>query len=131
MSDLLRKRPRASGDEQLIPLINIVFLLLIFFMVAGQITAPYNRELELPETAPGTSPEQGPRVLELDAVGAVTLSEQPLALSDIGAAVRGAAAVAVRADRRATSAMLQSVLLEVQAAQVASVTLHTRIRTAE
>lgn len=131
MSALLRPRQRPNGDDQLIPLINIVFLLLVFFMVAGQIAAPFNRQLELPPAAPGTAPERGPRVLEVDADGAVTLGEQPLALNDITAAVRGASAVAVRADRRATAAMLQQVLLQVRAAEVVTITLHTRVRTAE
>lgn len=131
MSGLLRQRARSNGDEQLIPLINIVFLLLVFFMVAGQIAAPFNRQLELPGVAAGTPIENGPRVLEVDADGAVTLGEQPLPLEDISAAVEGASAVAVRADRRATAAMLQNVLLQVRAAQVNTITLHTRLRTAE
>lgn len=131
MSALLRPRRRSGGDEQLIPLINIVFLLLVFFMVAGQIAAPFNRHLELPPAAPGAAPERGPRVLEVDADGAVTLADQSLALDNIPAAVHGASAVAVRADRRATAAMLQQVLLQVRAAEVATITLHTRVRTAE
>lgn len=32
-------RRRTTDDERILPLINIVFLLLIFFMVSGQITA--------------------------------------------------------------------------------------------
>lgn len=31
--------PAASNDDHLIPLINVVFLMLIFFMLAGQIRA--------------------------------------------------------------------------------------------
>ena len=37
--DLLPMRRRSDSDQSLIPLINIVFLLLIFFMIAGQISA--------------------------------------------------------------------------------------------
>lgn len=37
--DLLPARRSVNNDQSLIPLINIVFLLLIFFMIAGQISA--------------------------------------------------------------------------------------------
>ncbi len=37
-------------DDNLIPMINIVFLLLIFFMVSGQIQKPVSQEVELTET---------------------------------------------------------------------------------
>ncbi len=43
-----RKRP--SLDDNMIPLINIVFLLLIFFLVAGQIKNQPNQDIELPST---------------------------------------------------------------------------------
>lgn len=37
---LPRPQPRPRGEEHLIPLINVVFLMLIFFMVVGQLSAP-------------------------------------------------------------------------------------------
>ena len=37
--DLLPARRSVNNDQSLIPLINIVFLLLIFFMITGQISA--------------------------------------------------------------------------------------------
>ncbi|WP_078119198.1 ExbD/TolR family protein [Thiosocius teredinicola] len=39
---------RRSDDDALIPMINIVFLLLVFFMIAGQINAYTEDELNVP-----------------------------------------------------------------------------------
>ena len=51
------RRPR-NGDERILPLINVVFLLLIFFMVAGRLTSsdpfdisPPNSEAQAPPDA--------------------------------------------------------------------------------
>lgn len=48
----LRARPRgkSSDDSNLIPLINIVFLLLIFFMVAGQIQMQDDSNVQPPSS---------------------------------------------------------------------------------
>ena len=42
---LMPRRGSLSGEDSLIPLINIVFLLLIFFMVAGQIAQPQDADI--------------------------------------------------------------------------------------
>ncbi len=44
-------RRKSSSDENMIPLINIVFLLLIFFMVAGQIQAQDGSDIRPPVTS--------------------------------------------------------------------------------
>lgn len=52
MIDGLRSIPRKakSLDDNLIPLINVVFLMLIFFLIAGQITASEPVGFQLPES---------------------------------------------------------------------------------
>ena len=44
-------RRKSSSDENMIPLINIVFLLLIFFMVAGQIQPQDGSDIQPPVTS--------------------------------------------------------------------------------
>lgn len=44
------RRKKTSADDNMIPLINIVFLLLIFFMVAGKIVKQPDSAIELPTT---------------------------------------------------------------------------------
>lgn len=54
----LAVRRNTSSDSNLIPLINIVFLLLIFFMVAGQIQAQDGSDIQPPlaDSAVGSTP---------------------------------------------------------------------------
>lgn len=44
------RRTNASTDDSLIPMINVVFLLLVFFMVAGTIEPPDPFQVEPPES---------------------------------------------------------------------------------
>ncbi|MDO8827114.1 biopolymer transporter ExbD [Methylophaga sp.] len=63
-------------DDNMIPLINIVFLMLIFFMIAGQLTAS-----ELIAIKPPTSQQQS-AIAEHDAVLLISATGQ-LALNDV------------------------------------------------
>jgi len=61
-------KPREQG-ENIIPLINIVFLLLIFFMLAGTLTPPDPFDIEPPLAREGLAadlPEQGVLMLSGD-----------------------------------------------------------------
>ncbi|MCK2169484.1 biopolymer transporter ExbD, partial [Thalassospira xiamenensis] len=61
------KFPRPRQEEisvNLTPLIDVVFLLLIFFMVSTTFTRETQLSLTLPE-AQGTPPEQAPQAVEI------------------------------------------------------------------
>ncbi|MGS4944119.1 ExbD/TolR family protein [Meridianimarinicoccus sp. RP-17] len=47
----LHRRPSRARRETTIPLINVVFLLLVFFLVAGTIAPPLDRDVTLVDTA--------------------------------------------------------------------------------
>jgi biopolymer transport protein ExbD len=47
----MRRKTARQGREPTIALINIVFLMLIFFLVAGTLAAPLDKELKLVSTA--------------------------------------------------------------------------------
>ena len=47
----MRRIQRKPKTEPAVPLINIVFLMLIFFLVAGTISQPLDQELALVETS--------------------------------------------------------------------------------
>ncbi len=51
--DTLWNKVKPASDDNMIPLINIVFLLLIFFMVAGQMQQQLAAGLQLPVNADG------------------------------------------------------------------------------
>jgi len=48
---------RRQNKESIIPMINVVFLLLIFFLMTAEITAPDPFELEIPTSSGEQEPE--------------------------------------------------------------------------
>lgn len=76
----LRPQPREEVDINLAPFIDVVFLLLIFFMVSTTFLKEGDLELTLPEASP-TPTEARAETMELtiDADGNYVLNGQPLA----------------------------------------------------
>jgi len=124
------RSPRTQDlDETLIPLINVVFLMLIFFMLAGRITAPDALPVAPPESrsaGPGTAGEttliigvDGRMALDgkiLDG-GELPLSAEALAMD--------APPLRIKADAGLPVAELQRVLRQLRQAGVARIELLT------
>ncbi|MEJ2761197.1 MAG: biopolymer transporter ExbD [Gammaproteobacteria bacterium] len=120
----LRRTKRKDVDLNVTPLIDVVFLLLIFFMVS----TTFNRNSQLNITQPVASEknqEQEPKAVNVtvDARGTVYVNNQPLVnaqLLTIREAIRDAAQglknppVIISADRKAT---YQSVIRVMDAAR--------------
>lgn len=91
---------RSEPDVNLTPLIDVVFLLLIFFMVSTSFTHQSAIEIDLPKT--GEPPEQASETREveliIDAGGRYFLADEPLA--DGGQAALRAALEAAFGDDR-------------------------------
>jgi biopolymer transport protein ExbD len=66
-------------EDTLIPLINVVFLMLIFFMLAGQVRAPDALRIEPPRSDQGQSDSTDAILVLLDASGRVALDGEVLA----------------------------------------------------
>jgi len=111
--------------EPVVPLINVVFLLLVFFMLTATPGAPDDRELRLPSV-----PSIGERerievpVLHLDAAGRLALADRPVAA---GALTELGPRVELRADARAPARVLLPLLERLASAGVAQVELVTRV----
>ena len=75
-------QPRRPVDlgERLVPMINIIFLLLIFFLVAGHIQAQHGLDLEPPQAMFEPAPQTAPATLQLDRNLNLFLREEPIAL---------------------------------------------------
>ncbi|ASM71746.1 MULTISPECIES: ExbD/TolR family protein [Roseobacteraceae] len=99
----MRVRRKKSEREPTIALINIVFLMLVFFMVAGTLAAPLDPELKLVETAnlQGEAPADA---LVIGADGTLTHRGQPVDVAGFFAAVPAAADTARMIPDRAASA---------------------------
>lgn len=128
----LPQPPVRRHEENVLPLINVVFLLLVFFMLAGQLTRPQPFAAEPPPARGGVAVDAAATVVLLGADGRLAVDESPVArerLTDHVAGLRAArahAGVVVRADRAAAGADLLEVLEALAAARVERVALMTR-----
>ena len=112
---LPRRQP--ASEDNVLPLINIVFLLLIFFMIAGALSAAAPFELDPPaaRSAPAAAPPAGGLALAAD--GRVAFAGEVIAPSELAARIRswreagsGGDPLTLRADAGARSVDLLAVI---------------------
>ena len=118
-----RTRPR----ENVVPLINVVFLLLIFFVLAGTLRPPDPNRLQLPTTtseSPAKARHTRP-VLALDAAGHVFRDGRSLSPSEIRS-LRAPDGLELRADRGVPARVLLPLLEALEEAGVARLELVTQ-----
>ncbi|WP_186395848.1 biopolymer transporter ExbD [Stappia sp. TSB10GB4] len=101
----IRQKPPKRQAESTISLINIVFLMLIFFLIAGQLAPPVEPSVTLAETveAPPLAP---PDALFVDKDGALTYRGQPADIAAYLAALSGGRAGEGSDDEGGPSVML-------------------------
>ena len=83
-----RRKPRENVEINLASLIDVVFILLLFFVVTTTFTRETQLKVDLPEAASGTPPEQTElKQLEvlIDAQGGYALNGKALLKSDLSA----------------------------------------------
>ena len=84
---LQQKKPRPTVSENnLIPMINVVFLLLIFFMVAGMVRVSDPLALKAPESS-NQDPAIAESVLYVTGDGALQLDDALVTMASLGAAL--------------------------------------------
>ncbi|WP_106477102.1 ExbD/TolR family protein [Phytohalomonas tamaricis] len=81
------RRRRTPVELNLTPLIDVVFLLLIFFMVSTTFDARKALELELPSASSSSAVEAAPIVIEITADGRYRLNEQPVSADTLRSAL--------------------------------------------
>lgn len=130
----MRFRERQAAGERatedgMLPMINVVFLLLIFFMLSGQLASLDPFEVELPATASNGEPESEDAILVIGRYGRLALDGEEVSLDDLPAAVARRAAATpglmmrVKADGRTESLLVVGILRTVREAGVESVQL--------
>ena len=84
---LRRKREGLTGDEEpdLTPLIDCVFLLLIFFMVTTVFKQPHSLRVELPLAQQATIVEEKKLVASIDKSGALEINRNLTTLAELPA----------------------------------------------
>ncbi|MBY6068877.1 biopolymer transporter ExbD [Leisingera aquaemixtae] len=102
------RRPRA---ESIVPMINVVFLLLIFFLMTSRLAQPGPFDVTPPEAASEAAPEAQP-VLYISADGRMHFdgAEGEAALTRLATASRGHPNVQLRADTRLEAKTLARIL---------------------
>jgi biopolymer transport protein ExbD len=126
-------RPHVERDDsaQMLPLINIVFLLLVFFLLAGSLRQPEAFHVE-PPVVSGGEPGERETALLIGDDGALAWGAAPLAVDELAELARrwrddhGDAALPVRASARAEAAQVLAVLEQLRAAGVDSAQLVVR-----
>ncbi|MBE0485622.1 biopolymer transporter ExbD [Marinobacter sp.] len=133
------KRPATSsdrGDDHLIPLINVVFLMLIFFMLAGQIRASDGRPF-MPPAMESKQPEVSTRfVLLLTEDNRMFLNDEPVTEDQLMTVFKAQVArqayevsqssLLIKIDQSLTAAQWRPVLAWASEAGLESVHLSTR-----
>lgn len=77
--------PKRSSRENVIPLINVVFLLLIFFMITGQIRQPDAVDIALPFSMIESSKTGEGKEILLTKSGDIYLAGEQVSLSGLAA----------------------------------------------
>lgn len=114
--DPLAVRPRAGErHDRMIPMINVVFLLLTFFLITGTMRAG-DAQIEPPRLAAEGAVDRQSPVLGVEADGTLYVQGRPMdhdrAIAALQQALAGAAgkALHIKADRRTPAAIILPLL---------------------
>jgi len=130
MSLLSVKSPRKKqSDDALIPLINIVFLLLIFFMVAGSIQPSIPVELNHPVAAQIDHPITAqPVQITLTLSNDIYWNDTKMSVEQFGQAIAKDVpnSINLHVDQQVTAGYLDTVLNVIRQHQIATINLITQ-----
>jgi len=124
-------RARIHSHLDIAPLIDIVFLLLVFFMLTSTFMVPEAIELELPESSSASITETQPIVVSLDKTGRLALNGKAIELDQLRMAIEpllkqnADSAITLKSDARTEVQQLLKVMDEIRAAGGRNVALAT------
>ncbi len=125
------RRRRRNGRIDLAPLVDIVFNLLLFFLVTYSISFDPAIRVRLPESTTAESRADEPLTISLTREGSVFLGEQPVALEELTSVLQAGLSfvpertVRIRADREAAVGLLVRVIDRVRTAGCSSFSVVT------
>ncbi|MEM9783508.1 MAG: biopolymer transporter ExbD [Pseudomonadota bacterium] len=124
-----RQHARAGDEDRLLPLVNIVFLLLIFFMVAGQLTAADPFEIVPPRSASEGEASVEDPLIAVGADGSLALDNVVMAEPAMLEALAGrrVSSLRIKADGRLPAFELVALMERLRGAGFASIRLLTVI----
>ncbi|MES1939091.1 biopolymer transport protein ExbD/TolR [Salinisphaera sp. T5B8] len=74
------QRSRVNGDDSILPLTNVVFLLLIFFMLAGRLASPEAFDIQPPVSTSEAQARRDGLEIQIAASGDIAVDGQPIDL---------------------------------------------------
>ena len=127
----LHQNKRRRSEPDMTSLINIVFLILIFFLVAGAFRPFSARDLKLAKVASDTLETTSPGVLIVHADGRLVFQGRTITLTTLAAAIDGREALSrnkpftIVADARLSADIILNVMRTVREAGFKSIALMT------
>ena len=114
--NILTKQKKKARSPNLVPLINIVFLLLIFFMLTGTLKRSDIFDISPPESLTGADAEAPELVLLISKSNKLALNNQNIELSELNTKLLNIIQeyplqeVLIKADGKATAGTLSKVI---------------------
>ncbi len=124
-------RSRIHAHLDIAPLIDIVFLLLVFFMLTSTFMTPEAIDLELPESSSANATEITPIVVTLNASGQLALNGETIQLAALRIMIEPLikespdVAITLKSDTQTKVQQLLKVMDEIRAAGGKNVALAT------
>ncbi|VAX00747.1 hypothetical protein MNBD_GAMMA21-284 [hydrothermal vent metagenome] len=124
-------RARIHSHLDIAPLIDIVFLLLVFFMLTSTFMVPQAIELELPESKSASVTDITPIIVSLNQTGELALNGEIIALEKLQQALKPLlsdqteSAITLKSDAHTEVQLLLKVMDEIRAAGGTNVGLAT------
>ncbi len=112
----LQARPRRQAAIHITSLIDVIFMLLLFFMITSTFLEQPGIQLELPAAKTASVAEPQEYVLSVDRQGALFLNRRPLDLESLEGAIREAlpgmkdSALVLKADREVAHGLVVRIM---------------------
>ena len=123
---------RSIKPISMVPMINVVFLLLIFFLVAGTVKEIDVIDVELPEADSGELLDEGHVRILLGRYDEVIINDHPVAISDVKQVLEEELAnnkqrvITIKADARMRASRMIEVMNQIKAAGGVNLSLTTQ-----
>ena len=130
--NILTKQKKRARSPNLVPLINIVFLLLIFFMLTGTLKRSDIFDISPPESSTGADAEAPELVLLISRSNKLALNNQNIEFSELNKKLLNIVQkyplqeVLIKADGKATSGTLSKVINVIREAGIKRAAIVTK-----
>jgi biopolymer transport protein ExbD len=133
---LTRRKPPTTAALNMTPMIDVVFLLLIFFMMVSQVSEINLQPIELPKLSGGEDQQPSVMTINVNQQGAVIVGGMTLTVSDVVGLVADELlrvdddptrmAVVIRADERGESRTVNELVRALGQMQISRIRLAIR-----